>query len=221
LVINCRIAKSNLLLVFGRGAIVIGLTGSIGSGKSTVSTFLAELGAVVIDADEIGHRALEPNNEIGREVVHHFGTGILKSDDEVDRQKLGEIVFNDAKILKQLNQIMHPRMYRIVEQRIEKFKEQGFEVIVLEAAALLEANWTFLVDQVWVTVASEKTIIDRVRQRSNLSEAQVLARINSQLPTEEKVKHADAVINTDCARNEVKARVEELWQELHLKAKSP
>jgi len=103
-------------------AIVIGLTGSIGSGKSTVSNFLAALGAAIINADELGHEALKPNTETWQEIVRHFGKGILKNDDEIDRQKLGEIVFNDAQALAQLNQIMHPRMYRIVEERIEELK---------------------------------------------------------------------------------------------------
>jgi dephospho-CoA kinase len=112
-------------------------------------------------------------------------------------------------------------MYRIIEERIKKLQEQGAEVIVLEAAALLEANWTSLVDQVWVAAAAEKTMIDRVRQRSGLSEPQVLARIRSQLSLEEKIKQADAVIDTDCALSEVEARVEELWKKLHFKAESP
>lgn len=193
---------------------VIGLTGGMGSGKSTVSTFLAQLGAVVLSADEIGHEALEPYTETWQEVVNAFGKGILKDGGEVDRQKLGEIVFNNAEALARLNRIMHPRMYRIVEKRLEELKQQGAEVIVLEAPLLVEANWLNLVDQVWVTTAEEATIVRRCCQRSGLSKAQALARISSQLPPEEKIKYADAVIDTDGTLSEVEARVKELWKGL-------
>src|SRR4030042_4332721 len=112
---------------------VIGLTGGIGSGKSTVSKFLAGLGAVILSADKIGHEAFQPHTEAWHEVVDAFGEGILLAGGEVDRQKLGEIVFGNAGALAKLNQIMHPRMYRMAEERIEDLKKQGIEGIVLEA----------------------------------------------------------------------------------------
>ena len=177
-----------------------------------MASFLAERGAVVINADELGHQVLKPHTEIWQEVVSAFGKGILGENGEVDRQKLGEIVFNDAQALAKLNQIMHPRMYRMVEERIRGLRRKGVEVIVLEAAALLEASWTPLVDQVWVTIASEETLLQRTCQSRGLSKAQALARLRSQLPSEEKVKQADVVINTDCPLDEVEKRVEELWR---------
>ncbi|HJX69934.1 MAG TPA: dephospho-CoA kinase [Dehalococcoidia bacterium] len=196
---------------------VIGLTGSIGSGKSTVSAILAELGAVVLSADEIGHEALQPRTAAWQEVVSAFGEGILKAGGEVDRQKLGEIVFNNAGALARLNRIMHPRMYRMAEKRIEELKQQGGAVIVLEAPLLVEAGWLPLADQVWITVADEETIVHRLCQRSGLSEAQALARIRSQLPAEEKTKYADVVINTSGTLSEVEAKVKELWEALQAK----
>jgi dephospho-CoA kinase len=196
--------------------IVIGLTGGIGSGKSTVSSFLARLGAVVLSADEIGHEALKTHMETWQEVVNAFGEEILKAGGEVDRQKLGDLVFNNAEALARLNQIMHPRMYGIAEKRIEEFKQQGAEVVVLEAPLLVEANWLDLVDQVWVTAATESTAVLRLCQRSGLSEAQALARIHSQLPSEERIKYADTVIDTNGTLNEVETRVRELWGKLCL-----
>jgi len=195
---------------------VIGLTGGIGSGKSTVSSFLAQLGAVVLSADEIGHEALKPRTQIRQEVVNAFGKGILKADGEVDRQKLGDIVFNNAEALARLNQIMHPRMHDIAEKRLEELKQQGAEVVVLEAPLLVEANWLDLVDQVWITAATEATVVGRLCQRSGLSEAQALARINSQLPSEERIRYADEVIDTNGTLNEVEARVRDLWGKLCL-----
>jgi len=194
---------------------VIGLTGGIGSGKSTVSGFLAELGAVIIDADKVGHEALKPDTEVWREVVAAFGRQILTPDGDINREKLGEIVFRNSESLSRLNQIMHPRMYDMVKAQLEGYRKQGVGVVVLEAPLLIEANWTSLVDEVWVTVASESTVLRRLKEKFGLSEPESLARIHSQLTSEERVKHADVIINTDCALGELKAKVEELWQGLH------
>ena len=194
--------------------IVIGLTGGICSGKSTVSGFLAELGAVTISADEIGHEAFQPYTTMWQEVVQSFGRDILKEGDEIDRQKLGQIVFNDADALARLNRIMHPAMHSVAKERIERLKQQGTKVAVLEAPLLVEANWLDLVNQVWVTTASESTVLSRCCRRSGLSEDQARARISSQLPPEERLKYADAVINTDVLLDEVRARVKELWERL-------
>ncbi|MEE9521031.1 MAG: dephospho-CoA kinase [Dehalococcoidales bacterium] len=192
---------------------VIGLTGGIGSGKSTVSRFLAELGAVIIDADRVGHEALGTSDEVRRELLATFGWQIMTPKGEVDRKKLGEIVFDDPESLARLNQIMHPRMYNMVKAGLEEYRRRG--VVVLEAPLLIEADWTLLVDEVWVTVADESTVLKRVKEKFELSERECLARIRCQLPSEERVKHADVVIDTDCSLDELKAKVKELWQRLH------
>ncbi|MDI6815439.1 MAG: dephospho-CoA kinase [Dehalococcoidales bacterium] len=194
---------------------VIGLTGGIGSGKSTVSRFLAELGAVILDADRIGHEAFKPDTEIWREVVATFGRQILTPNGDIDRKKLSEIVFGNPKAQAHLNQIMHPRMYEIVKAQLGEFRQQGVDVVVLEAPLLIEAGWTSLVDKVWVTVASEATVLSRLQEQKGLSKRQALARIRSQMPSAERVKYGDVVINSDCRLDELKARVEELWLGLH------
>jgi len=195
---------------------VIGLTGGIGSGKSTVSRFLAELGAVIIDADKVGHEALKPDTEIWRKVVAAFGTGILKPNREIDRKKLGKIVFGNPEALARLNQIMHPPMYQLVKAQIKEYRQQGGEVVVLEAPLLIEAGWTSLVDEVWVTVAPEPTVVRRLKEKVGLSERESLARIRSQLSSEERVKHADVVVDTDCDLGELREKVREQWQRLAL-----
>ncbi len=193
---------------------VIGLTGGIGSGKSTVSGFLAELGAVILDADRVGHEALRTSDEVRRELLATFDWQIINPGGEIDRKKLGEIVFNDPESLSRLNQIMHPRIYDMVKAQLEEYRGQGVAVVVLEAPLLIEADWTSLVDEVWVTVAAESTVLRRLTEQCGLSERECLARIRCQLPSEERVKHADVVIDTDCALDELKARVKELWQRL-------
>ena len=193
---------------------IIGLTGGILSGKSTVAQMLVEKGAGHIDADKMGHEAYKPHTETWQKVVDAFGTGILKESGEIDRQKLGDIVFNDPQALVKLNSIVHPQIGRLVMDELEKLRNQGVEVIVLEAALLIEAQWTDVVDEVWVTVAPEETAIKRLQNRGGLSEEQARARISSQLSSEERAKYGDVVINTDCDLSEVRAMVDELWQRL-------
>ncbi|OGO05940.1 MAG: dephospho-CoA kinase [Chloroflexi bacterium RBG_13_56_8b] len=198
---------------------VIGLTGGIGSGKSTVSWFLEELGAVTIDADKVGHEAFKPGTETWREVVAAFGKEILNPDGEIDRQKLGKIVFSDSQALAHLNQIVHPRIYALAKAKIEDYRRRGVGVVVLEAPLLLEVGRPSLadeVDEVWVTVAPEAVVLKRLEKKTGLSQAQSRARIRSQLPSKERLKHADVVIDTDCRLDELKARVERLWRRLSL-----
>jgi len=193
---------------------VIGLTGGIGSGKSTVSRFLSELGAVVLDADRVGHEAYQPGTETWKEVVAAFGREIVAPDESIDRKKLGAIVYGDPAALERLNGIMHPRMYDMMAARIEEYRRQGVKVVVLEAAILLEAGWTPLVNEVWVTVASEPTVVQRVRERTDLPEEQIRSRIRSQLSNEERKKQASVVIDNDGSLDELRAKVAELWEGL-------
>jgi dephospho-CoA kinase len=193
---------------------VIGLTGGIGSGKSTVSRFLAELGAVIIDADKVGHEAYKPDTDIWREVIAAFGKQILTPNGDIDRKKLGEIVFGNSEALSRLNQIMHPRMYDIVKTQLELYRQQGVDVVVLEAPLLIEAGWSSSVDEIWVTVAPESTVLRRLKKYSGLSEQQSLARIHSQLSSAEREKYADVVINNEGGLDELKSKVKKLWHAL-------
>jgi len=191
--------------------IVIGLTGGILTGKSTVTGMLAEKGAAIIDADKIGHKAYQPQTTVWREVVDAFGDGILKESGEIDRKKLAEIVFSDPKALARLNGIMHPNMHSMIGEEIERLRVEGIDLVVLEAAVLIEANWTDLVDKVWVTAAPEETAVKRLKDRGGLTEEQARARIRSQLSAKERAEHADVIIDTDCELSEVRAKVEKLW----------
>jgi dephospho-CoA kinase len=196
--------------------LVIGLTGNFGTGKTTVSQMLAELGAVVITADELGHQLLQPNTQAYKEIVATFGKSILNTGGEIDRNKLGQLVFTDTANLTRLNQIMHPRIYDIVRQRIEEYRKSSVKVIVLEAALLIEAGWRPLIDQLWVTIAPEATIAKRLKEARQLSEDQVLVRLHAQMPQNKKAKQADVVIDTDCSLQDLRAKVTELWRTLPL-----
>lgn len=194
--------------------LVIGLTGNFGTGKTTVSQILVGLGAVVIDADKLGHMLLQPGTETYNELVSLLGKSILKPDGQIDRGKLGQLVFANSTALAQLNQIMHPRMYELAREKIEHYRRQGVNVVVLEAALLIEAGWRPLVDRVWLTTASETTVVNRLKSARGLGEEQVLARLRSQMPQDEKARQADVIINTDCTLDELKAQVTALWEAL-------
>jgi dephospho-CoA kinase len=192
---------------------VIGLTGGIGSGKSTVSRFLGELGAVIIDVDKVGHDDLK-NPEIRQEIIAAFGERVLTPAGDIDRSRLGNIVFGDAEALERLNRIMHPRMHDMIKAQLEDYRKRGVAVVVLEAPLLVEAGGTSMVDEVWVMVSPETTVLKRLRERSGLSESETLARIHSQISSEERVKHADVIIDNDGSLGELKAKVEGLWRRL-------
>lgn len=196
--------------------VVIGLTGNFGTGKTEVAKILAELGGVIINADELGHELLQCHTQAYTKILEAFGKSILKQNGDIDRKKLSRLVFKDAAALNKLNLIMHPRIYEMVIQKIEQYRQTGARVVVLEAALLIEAGWKPLVDQLWATTAPPATIVRRLKAAKKLSEEQVLTRLKNQMPQEEKVKQADAVINTDCTIVELKARVTELWNKLSL-----
>ena len=193
---------------------VIGLTGGIGSGKSTASRFLAELGAAVIDADKVGHELLKPNTKIWQQLAAAFGKQILTSNGEINRKKLGRLVFGNPRRLDLLSQLMHPEIKKAVKVQLLEYQRQGASVAILEAPLLVEAGWTELVDEVWVTTASETTVLKRLKQQLGLSRKESLARIRSQLPLEERLKHADVVLNTELNLDELRGKIKELWQRL-------
>ena len=191
--------------------IVIGLTGGIGSGKSEVSRMLKELGATVIDADRVGHEAYRPYTESWKDLVDEFGRDILLPNGEIDRKKLGARVFSSPQELARLNAIVHPRMYTMMEERLEALRRQGTEVVVMEAAVLIEAGWTPLVDEVWVTTAPEDVAVQRIRQRNGMPGEEVRQRIRSQLSSEERAKQAAVVIENSGGMEELRERVREAW----------
>src|SRR5437667_13125 len=178
----------------------IGLTGGIGSGKSTVSQILAGLGAWVIDADKVGHEIYLPGKAAWQQVTAAFGPDILATDQTIDRKKLGAIVFGSDEARKKLNAIVHPLMCKEIGRRIKEKRAEGvIQPIVVEAAVLIEANWLPLVDEVWVVVAGRSAVIERVATQRGLSAHDTEARIVSQLADAERLKHASVVIPNDGA----------------------
>ena len=191
--------------------IVIGLTGGIGTGKSEVARIFQELGAVIINADQIGHQAYTPHSEIWQEVVKAFGEDILQPSGEIDRKKLGSIVFANPDQLTRLNQIMHPRMARMVAQQVQELREQGPDVVVVEAALLFEAGWDSLVGEVWSTESPEDLVIERLQTRSGLSQEEAKKRIDSQMSAEERKSRAQVVVDNSGDLIELERVVRSIW----------
>ena len=190
---------------------VIGLTGGIGTGKTHVSDLLRGLGAAIVNADLLGHEVYAPRSEGWHAVVDAFGDGIVADNGEIDRRALGGIVFSDEMELQKLNAIMHPRIYSLAEQRLSALADGGESTAVLEAALLIEAKWTPLVNDVWVTVSTQKNIIDRLKQRNNMDEAAARSRIESQMPQSERVKHADVLIENNTTLDDLSVKIQDLW----------
>ena len=193
---------------------VIGLTGGIGTGKTSVSNILSSLGASMINADKIGHKIYEPNSEGWMEVVNAFGKEILNENQEIDRKKLGSIVFKDKKYLDQLNSITHPRIYSEIESELQTLTNNNVTVSVVEAALLIEAKWTSLADEVWVTVSNENIIYKRLEKRDGLNIEAIKARISSQMSTKEKLKFADVIIKNDSSIKDLEKEVQYYWKKI-------
>jgi dephospho-CoA kinase len=194
--------------------LVIGITGTIGSGKSTVAGFLRDLGAKVIDADEVGHEVYLPGSPGWKAVVAAFGGSIIAADGTVDRHKLGEIVFKNPADLDRLNRVMRPLIFAEVLAHLKKFRQKRTRVVVLEAALLIEAGWGPLVDEIWVTVAPESVIYKRLGAKRELNREQIQSRIKAQLPVTAQLKCASRIIDTDVSLPELKAKIASIWQEL-------
>ena len=136
--------------------LIVGLTGGIASGKSTVSLLLKNKGAVIIDADEISRNILIPGKPAWTKVIEHFGEKVLRDDKNIDRKKLAQIVFSDKKELELLNSITHPIIIEEIKRQLEYYKKVDEEVVVIDAALLLELGLNSLVDEVWVVAVDEK-----------------------------------------------------------------
>ncbi|AEF17629.1 Dephospho-CoA kinase [Thermoanaerobacterium xylanolyticum LX-11] len=191
---------------------VIGLTGGIASGKSTVSSILKSLGAVIIDADVVSREIMIKGTETYNILISVFGREILRKDGEIDRRKLGNLVFADKEKLNKLNEITHPEIIKRIKDIIEEERKKGKEkAIVLDAALLIEMKLFNMVDEVWLVVVDKKTQIRRLMKRDNLSYKDALNRIKSQMSIEDKMKYADFIINNCKDFNAIKRQVELLW----------
>jgi dephospho-CoA kinase len=187
----------------------IGLTGNIATGKSAVGRMLAELGAEVIDADRIVHTVLAPDGAAYPAVIAVFGTSILTADGTIDRSKLGDIVFTDADALARLEQLTHPPVIAIIEERIAA---STAPVVVVEAIKLLESGVADDYEAIWVTTCPEAAQLARLMKSRRLTREEALRRIHAQPPQVEKITRADVVIDTSGTLDKTRAQVRAAWE---------
>lgn len=191
----------------------IGLTGNIATGKSTVGRMLAELGAEVIDADQLTHIVLAPHGAAYADVVAAFGVDILAPDGTINRRKLGDIVFSDAEALAQLERLVHPPVIAEVRQRIAA---SVAPVVVVEAIKLLESGVADDYDAIWVTTCPQAAQVKRLMKSRHLTRAEALRRIHAQPPQAEKLARADVVIDTNGALDATRAQVIAAWKAIKM-----
>ncbi|GAB5542461.1 MAG: dephospho-CoA kinase [Sandaracinaceae bacterium] len=193
---------------------VAGLTGGIGSGKSTVAAMFSELGVPVVDADRVARDVVEPGTDGLAAVVEAFGDGMLGKDGRLDRAKLGERVFDDEAARKRLEGILHPRIAAASMARFAQLAEEGHPYAIYEAALLVESGRHRMMGALIVVAVDEATQVARVEARDALSAEAARKRIAAQLPLAEKVDVADYVIRNDGDRDETRARVREVHASL-------
>jgi dephospho-CoA kinase len=193
---------------------VIGLTGGIASGKSVVSRMLAERGALVIDADKVGHEAYAKGSDCYRAVIDAFGADIVAPDGEIDRKALGGKVFGDPEQRKRLEGIVWPWMRSTMDERLQRLREEGIPVVVLEAAVLIEADWIPIVDQVWLVTVPPELARERIMSRNGLTAEQADQRIGAQLTNDERAKHAQVIIENSGTLEDLEQRVAADWDRL-------
>jgi dephospho-CoA kinase len=196
----------------------IGLTGGIGSGKSTVAEILRDNGVAVVDADAVARELTEKTGPGFGPVVKEFGPGIVNSAGEIDRRKLGEIVFADQKKLEKLESILHPLVSEQVKKIRMGLESQGYDYAVYDVPLLYEKKLEKNFDAVIVVSTSVETQVKRTLGRGNISESEVRARIKSQVPLVEKVKKGHHVIDNEGSREELKKQVVDLVKKLRHQA---
>ena len=193
---------------------VIGLTGGIASGKSTVAQFFRDKNVPVIDADLLGHRTYEPGTDTFRQVVEAFGQELVAPDGTIDRKVLGGKVFGKPEELKRLTDIVWPGIRKLASEELSDLEVAGNELAVLEAAVLFEAGWQDLVDTIWVIVVEPDIAVQRLAERNGLDPDAARARIDSQLSNAERIALADIVIENNSSLDELKRRIGEEWNAL-------
>jgi len=191
--------------------LVIGLTGNIGSGKSTVGRYLESLGAIVIDADQVAREVVQPGTPALVEIARVFGPGVLDSKGALDRKKMGSIVFTNPKAREKLNEITHPRIVEAIEnEKLKLYNLPGSRdrLLVIDAPLLIEVGLHKGVDEIWAVKVDDQKQVERLIERDGLSDEEARARIAAQMPQAEKLKYARRVIDNSGSPEETRRQVD-------------
>lgn len=198
-------------------ALIVGLTGGIVSGKSTVASMFKDIGAKIVDADKLGHSVILPHRPAWEKITRLFGKDVLQNDLTIDRERLGKIVFTNQTLLKKLNKITHPEIIKLIKKEINLAKNKTHnqqKILIIDAALIYEAKIDRFMDKIIVVYIDKDEQVKRLAKRNNLSKEEALQRIKSQMPMKEKVKMADYVIDNSNSLDKTREQVEKIWQEL-------
>lgn len=194
---------------------VIGLTGNIGSGKSTVGRMLAELGAVVIDCDVVSRQLTALGMPCLQQIVQQWGEAYLLPDGSLDRKKMAANIFSHSSEKEKLERILHPAITAEVQRQIAVNESKGVCWVVLEAPLLLEAGLTSLVDTIWLVISPREDVLDRLVMHRGYTRQEAESALNSQMPDTEKIPYADVIISNSGDREELREVVTKAWQKSH------
>lgn len=186
---------------------IIGLTGGIASGKSTVAAMLKEYGLPIVDADVVAREVVEVGEETYEKLVSVFGEGILQEDRSLDRVKLGKLIFENKEKRELLNSIMHPSIRNRMKEETKEYLNRGYQTVVMDIPLLFESKLTHLVEKTLLVYVDEEVQLDRLMRRNDLSREDAMARISSQMPLREKVDLADEVIQNNGSIEETKEQL--------------
>ena len=192
---------------------VIGLTGGIACGKSTASAYLKELGACIVDTDGISRATTKKGGKGYYAVIGLFGEHLLTAEGEIDRRRLGSIVFSDESKRRELNALIHPIVIEESKEQMEAARQAGYAVCILDVPLLFESGMETLCDETWLVYVPREEQIRRIGERDGLDEAAAAARIDSQMPLEEKLRRADIAIDTSGSIADTQRKLTELWEE--------
>ena len=194
--------------------LLVGLTGNIASGKSTVTQLLSERGATIIDADVLARRAVERGTRGYEAITRRWGTSVLAPDGHLDRAALRRIVFADAKELEALNEIVHPEVERLRNKRIAEAKERGDRIVVCDIPLLFEKKMVDLFDKIVLVDAPRPIRLERLVAERGLRETEAMAMIAAQMPADLKRARADFVVDNAGSLSDLEARVDDIWKAL-------
>lgn len=193
----------------------VGLTGGIGSGKSTASKFFEKLGAFILDADKEAKNLLEKNEIVQHEVISEFGTDIINATGKVDKNKLARVAFQDVDHQRRLNSVVHPYIYDLIDKTFDKVLSDGkYDVFIIDAAMIYESGYDIHLDYIIVITAQLKNRMERALARKTLTREEILKRIEFQWPEEEKVGMADFVIHNDGTEKELNDNIKSIIKKL-------
>lgn len=196
---------------------IIGLTGGIASGKSTVSDYIKSKGIPVVDTDLEARHALDVGTDAYYDVIKEFSEDILNEDKTVDRKKLGAIVFKDRQLVEKLNSIVHPHVIQKTNEMLDEYRKNGEQLAVIDVPLLIESGMNKIADEVWVVYVPEEMQIKRAMRRDNLPREQIVNKIKNQMPFEEKAKFADRIIRNDTTIENLYAQIDEYLNEISSK----